>query len=144
MIWLSHHPRDQLHRTYRLGGVHLCARCTGLYPVLFCGMALLFAVHAPLHWRWDVPFAIALTVPALVDWSVGQFRPVWGGNAQRTLTGALLGVALARTLYVHVQKPLPEALIWQLGLAVAVAVPVLLLSSRFRRAVDPASRSRVE
>jgi hypothetical protein len=92
-------------------------------------MALLFAVRAPLTWRYDVPFALLLTLPALADWAVGQFRPGSGSNLRRSATGALLGVALARTLYVHVQRPLPPALVAQLALALLVAMPILVFAS---------------
>ena len=132
-FWLSHHRDDELHRTYVLGGVHVCARCLGVYPVLFAGMAALFVIRAPLAWRFDVPFALALTTPALLDWAVGRFRPAWFSNPWRTFTGALLGVALARTLYVHVQRPLPPALIAQAALVTAVGLPVILLSGKFKR-----------
>lgn len=129
MFWLSHHRAGQLERTYAVGSVHLCARCIATYPVLFAGMAVLFAVRAPLTWRFDVPFAVALTLPALADWALGQFRPAGGSNLRRSLTGALLGVALARTLYVHVQRPLPPALVAQLALSLLVAMPVLVFAS---------------
>lgn len=129
MFWLSHHRPGQLERTYALGQVHVCARCIATYPVLFAGMAALFALRAPLTWRFDVPFALALTAPALLDWALGQFRPHGGSNLRRSLTGVLLGLALARTLYVHVQRPFPAALVAQLALALLVAMPVLVFAS---------------
>lgn len=130
MFWLSHHHEDEYNRTYLLGGVRVCARCLGTYPVLVAVMMGLFAVRAPLAWRWDVPVVLGLTLPALVDWAVGRFRPASGSNAVRTLTGVLLGVALGRSLFVHLQKPLPPMLVWQAALVMGVAIPVLLVSSR--------------
>ena len=133
MFWLSHHHEDEYNRTYLLGGVRVCARCLGTYPVLVAVMVGLFAVRAPLAWRWDVPVVLGLTLPALVDWAVGRFRPASGSNAVRSLTGVLLGVALGRSLFVHLQKPLPPMLVWQAALVMAVALPVLLVSSRGSR-----------
>jgi uncharacterized membrane protein len=130
VFWLSHHPPEEYNRTYLLGGVRVCARCLGTYPVLLAVMMGLFAVRAPLAWRWDVPGVLGLTLPALVDWAVGRFRPARGSNAVRTLTGVLLGVALGRSLFVHVQKPLPAVLVWQAALVVGVALPVLLVAPR--------------
>jgi uncharacterized membrane protein len=130
VFWLSHHHEDEYNRTYLLGGVRVCARCLGTYPVLVAVMMGLFAVRAPLAWRWDVPVVLGLTLPALVDWAVGRFRPASGSNAVRTLTGVLLGVALGRSLFVHLQKPLPPMLVWQAALVLLVALPVLLVSSR--------------
>ncbi len=133
MFWLSHHHENEYNRTYLLGGVRVCARCLGTYPVLLAVMVGLFAARAPLAWSWDVPVVLGLTLPALVDWSVGRFRPASGSNAVRTLTGVLLGMALGRSLFVHVQKPLPAVLVWQAALVAVVALPVLLASSRGSR-----------
>lgn len=130
MFWLSHHHPDEYNRTYLLGGARVCARCLGTYPVLLVALGGLFALRAPLYWRWDVPAVLALTLPALVDWVVGRFRPAGGSNAVRTLTGVLLGLSLARSLYVHVQRPLPAVLLAQAALVTAVAVPVILATYR--------------
>ncbi len=133
MFWLSHHHEEEYNRTYLLGGVRVCARCLGTYPVLVAVMMGLFALRAPLAWPWDVPVVLGLTLPALVDWAVGRFRPASGTNAVRTLTGVLLGAALGRSLFVHLQKPLPPMLVWQGALVLVVALPVLFLSSRGSR-----------
>jgi len=134
VFWLSHHHPEEYNRTYVLGGVRVCARCLGTYPVLLAVMVGLIAVRAPLAWRWDVPVVLGLTLPALVDWAVGRFRPASGSNAVRTLTGVLLGVALGRSLSVHVQKPLPPVLLWQGALVLLVALPVLALTWRSSQA----------
>jgi uncharacterized membrane protein len=133
VFWLSHHHAEEYNRTYLLGGVRVCARCLGTYPVLLAVLVGLFAVRAPLVWRWDVPVVLGLTLPALVDWAVGRFRPARGSNVVRTLTGVLLGVALGRSLFIHVQRPLPAALLWQAGLVAVVALPVLLATFRGSR-----------
>lgn len=134
MFWLSHHHAEEYNRTYLLGGVRVCARCLGTYPVLLAVMVALFKLRAPLSWPWDVPGVLGLTLPALVDWAVGRFRPASGSNAVRTLTGVLLGVAPGRSLYVHVQRPLPPVLVWQAALVAGVALPVLLATTRGPRA----------
>ncbi|MBK7858354.1 MAG: DUF2085 domain-containing protein [Archangiaceae bacterium] len=133
MFWLSHHHPDELNRCYRFGALHVCARCLGTYPVLFAVFLLQFALRAPLTLAHEVPVVLALTAPALADWAWGRFRPEGGSNGWRTLTGIALGVALGRTLFVHVQRPLPPALLAQLGLVTAVAGPVILATYRRRR-----------
>jgi uncharacterized membrane protein len=130
VFWLSHHHEEEYNRTYVLGGVRVCARCLGTYPVLLAVMVGLFKVRAPLSWQWDVPVVLGFTLPALVDWAVGRFRPAGGSNAVRTLTGVLLGVALGRSLFVHFQRPLPPVLVWQAALVAVVALPVLLMTYR--------------
>jgi uncharacterized membrane protein len=130
VFWLSHHPPEELDRTYEIGGMRVCARCLGTYPMLIAAIAIQFWIRAPLQWAWDVPWAVLLLLPALVDWSMGRFRPHLGSNPWRTATGALLGLALGRTIYVHFQRPLPTGLWLQGVLVAAVAAPVLLLSAR--------------
>ena len=130
MFWLSHHHAEEYNRTYLLGGVRVCARCLGTYPVMLAAMGVLIRLRAPLVWPWDVPVVLGLTLPALVDWAVGRFRPAGGSNAVRTLTGVLLGLALGRSLSVHVQRPLPQVLLWQAALVALVALPVLLATWR--------------
>lgn len=131
-FFLSHHAPQELHRCYRWGPVHVCARCLGVYPVLFATLAVCIALRLPLWFEADLPVVLALTVPALADWSYGQFRPQAGSNPWRTFTGALLGVALGRSLYVHFHRPLPQVLTVQLGL-VAVVVPLVILGVYWRR-----------
>jgi uncharacterized membrane protein len=132
VFWLSHHPPEELHRTYRLGTHHVCARCLGVYPLLVLGLGVQFATRAPLALAWEVGAVALLTLPALLDWALGRFRPARGHNGWRTATGVLLGLALARSLYVHLQRPLPPVLLVQAALVTAVAVPVILLASRRR------------
>ncbi|WP_434380263.1 DUF2085 domain-containing protein [Melittangium boletus] len=130
MFWLSHHHAEEYNRTYVLGGVRVCARCLGTYPVLLATLVGLFKLRAPLAWPWDIPVVLGLSLPAVVDWAVGRFRPRSGSNAVRTLTGVLLGLALGRSLFIHVQKPLPPVLVWQAALVAVVAIPVLMASAR--------------
>ncbi len=129
-FWLSHHHPPEYHRTVVLGGVRVCARCLGTYPTMAVVIAVQLAVRAPLAWAFDGPWAIALLLPALVDWSVGRFRPASGSNARRAATGVALGLALGRTLYIHLQRPLPLWLLVQAIVVTAVAVPVILVSYR--------------
>lgn len=133
MFWLAHHHEGELNRCFKLGNTYVCARCLGTYPVLFAAFFIQFAVRAPLEHPLDLPLALALTVPALADWAYGRFRPHSGGNALRFLTGIALGLGLGRTLFVHVQRPLPPALLAQLALVTAVAGPVILATYRRRR-----------
>lgn len=132
MFWLSHHHPEEYNRTYLLGGVRVCARCLGTYPVLFAAIWVQAKLKVPLEWRWDGLWALLLPLPALVDWSLGRFRPASSSNLIRTVTGVLLGLGLARTLFIHFQRPLPVWLVAQLGLVTAVALPVILIAGRKR------------
>ena len=136
MFWLSHHREAEYHRTWVLGGVRVCARCLGTYPALAAVLGLLFHLRAPLAWRWDLPLVLGLTLPALLDWCAGRLRPEGGSNAARALTGVLLGAALGRSLYVHLQAPLPPVLLAQAALVTALAGPVIVVALGRARAVD--------
>ncbi|MFN0063994.1 MAG: DUF2085 domain-containing protein [Myxococcaceae bacterium] len=117
-FWLSHHASAEFNRTYAWGRFRVCARCLGTYPMLLMLFFAQFLARAPLRWRWDDVWAIGLFLPALLDWVWGRFHPQQGSNLWRTATGVLLGAALARSIYVHVQTPWPSMLLAQMGLGV--------------------------
>jgi uncharacterized membrane protein len=127
---LSHHHADELDRTWRIGGVHVCARCLGTYPTLFFVFWLQLRHRVPLALPYDVPVVTALFLPGLFDWAYGRFRPHAFSNLWRTFTGVLLGLSLGRSLFIHVQRPFPLVLLIQLGLVTAVATPVILATYR--------------
>jgi uncharacterized membrane protein len=133
VFWLSHHFPDEYHRCYRLGPLHVCARCLGVYPTLAVAFVAQLIARAPLEVASDLPVGLALIAPATMDWAVGRFFPRAFSNPWRTLTGVLLGLALGRSLFIHVQRPFPPVLLAQSALVTAVAVPVILATYRRRR-----------
>jgi len=126
VFWLSHHFPEEHHRCYRLGGLMVCARCVGTYPVMLLGIVGQLALPAPLSHPLDLPIGLALVVPATLDWARGRLSPAAGSNGWRTVTGVLLGLGLARSLFIHLQKPLPMLLVAQATLVTLVGVPVIL------------------
>ena len=135
MFWLSHHTPDEWHRCYRVGPVRLCARCLGVYPTMLVGIVALFVLRAPLGWSLDLPVVLGLTFPATADWAFGRFRPRAFSNVWRTFTGALLGLAVARSLFIHLQRPFPTVLLAQSALVTVVVLPVILVTYRRSRRV---------
>lgn len=133
MFWLSHHPPDELDRCYRLGSSHLCARCLGTYPVMFAAIAVQIVLRAPLEHPFDLPLCLVLVLPATLDWAQGRFAPHRFSNLWRTFTGVLLGLGLGRSLFIHLQRPLPVALLAQGIVVTAIALPVILIAYRQRR-----------
>jgi len=122
-LWLSHHEPAHHARCMRLLGLQLCARCLGVYSALFATLSLEVAVRAPARMPYDGWIAFALPVPAVLDWARGRWRPQSGTNGLRLFTGALLGVALGRTLYLHLRQPgHPLAMAQFLALAAFAAV----------------------
>lgn len=133
MFWLSHHPPEELDRCYRFGSVHLCARCLGTYPVMFAVIAVQLALHAPLEHPLDLPLCVALVLPATIDWAIGRFQPHRFSNLWRTSTGVLLGLGLGRSLFIHLQRPMPPALLAQAIVVTGVSLPVILTAYRRKR-----------
>jgi uncharacterized membrane protein len=133
VFWLSHHFDDELDRCYRFGSLHVCARCLGTYPVLFAAIAAQLKLHAPLEHPLDLPLGVALVLPATIDWALGRFHPHRFTNAWRTLTGVLLGMGLGRSLFIHLQRPMPLVLLAQAFVVTAIALPVILTSYRRNR-----------
>lgn len=133
MFWLSHHRPHELHRCYRLGAVHVCARCLGTYPVMFAAIGAQLAFKAPLEHALDVPLSIALVLPATLDWAAGRLQPHRFKNLWRTTTGVLLGLGLARSLFIHLQRPLPLALLGQGIVVTVIALPVIFAAYRQNR-----------
>lgn len=133
MFWLSHHHPEEYDRCYAIGPLRVCARCLGVYPTMALTLVALFVLRAPLEHRADLPAVLALTAPATLDWAFGRFRPHALSNPWRTATGIALGLALGRSLFIHLQRPFPVVLLAQLALVTAVALPVILATYRRSR-----------
>ena len=137
-FFLSHHRPHEYDRCFSLGGIHLCARCLGVYPVMFAVIALQLALRTPKALALDW-LALLLPLPALVDWARGRFNPRSGTNPMRLATGILLGAALGRTLYQHMRQPGHPLAMAQLGglLVAAAMIEVISRPWRLRRLSDP-------
>ncbi|MBI5545901.1 MAG: DUF2085 domain-containing protein [Deltaproteobacteria bacterium] len=136
-FWLSHHWPSELHRCVPLLGLHVCARCLTLYPAMLAGIAVQIGIRAPLHWSADPWVAFLLPLPALVDWARGRLNPATGSHLSRMLTGALLGLGLSRTLFLHFVEPGFPLAMAQLGALAAVFATVEAWARLCRKKTDP-------
>ncbi len=115
----------------------ICARCLGLYPSMFGGMVLLFwldlyrAVNLEAR-PFEGPVLILAVTPALLDWARGRLRPLSGSNSIRLVTGALLGLALARTIFLHARDPFEPPSVEVLLFLIAGTVAGLVVSRAYR------------
>lgn len=125
---LAHHWPGQLDRCYLafIGRrpVWFCARCCGVYPVLFLVLAVQLIAGVPRGW-WDLVWLFALPVPALSDWALACLGVRPGTNRGRTLWGMLLGASLARMVYLNMIAPADTLVVIQIasltGFALLVA-----------------------
>jgi uncharacterized membrane protein len=144
-FWIAHHPEEQRCRCVRLFGFDVCARCLGLYPLLFVLLGIEMAVSAPLLQAFEPWILTGLTLPSLFDWARGRFEPSSGNNAVRIATGALLACALARTLWFHMVEPLntftSAHLSWILLTAALVEITATVRKARQR---EPRTREALE
>jgi len=113
-MMLSHHAPHEYDRCYRLGRHHLCGRCTGIYPALVAGLVV-SAYLPPLPEWLEWLCLLALPVPALIDWAASWIFRLYGRNWVRTLTGALLGLAVARNLHLQWDEPFQPMVLIQAG-----------------------------
>lgn len=124
---LSHHEPHEYHRCHSLSfgdrTVHLCARCSGIYPGILVGVALVLFGTGPAAWPWLVAVGPA---PALIDWAATTFTDRRGSNALRTASGALLGLGYGVAVpWFLIARPL-----WLLGVAAAYGVVAAVLLVR--------------
>ncbi len=128
---LAHHFTGELDHCYQiwLGGkpVWLCSRCLGLYPVLLLVLGTEFYLTLGTAW-YDPVWLFVLPIPALVDWGLSRFDLWSGKNWIRTLTGALMGASLARTIYLNFQYPAEELVMIQIACLVVFVAGVELIS----------------
>jgi hypothetical protein len=104
-------------------------------------LAAQIGLRLPMSLPGDALVVLLLPLPAFVDWTRGRFDPRSGTNLVRFATGALLAVALARALYLHMRQPFhPLAAIQFCALALGAAVVEFAVR---RRRVDPAGGSDV-
>ncbi|MBK6846346.1 MAG: DUF2085 domain-containing protein [Proteobacteria bacterium] len=137
-VWLAHAGDTSVARCLHLPvgrwRIALCARCAALYPTLLLVLALQVLLRARLgpHPTADAVLALGGAFPALLDWSrarLGAPSP----RATRLWSGALLGLALGRTIFLHWRDPPGELLAIQLALLAAGAAGTLLLARKQAR-----------
>jgi hypothetical protein len=99
MLWLSHHwPDSYQPRCISVGRLHMCRRCTALYPLGFA-VAVVSALGSP-PWpgSWDPTAIWLLSMPATVAFvgeALGWFRYSIRWQVGTTL---LAGLAFGRAL----------------------------------------------
>jgi uncharacterized membrane protein len=146
-LLLSHHMVEDFHLTYalRLGShtLHLCARCSGLYPAMFCTLLIgRLTPRWPFWLEWVLLFLAPL--PALIDWgtTAATGKPE-RNNTIRMLTGIGLGVSLGTNLLINTYELLAVSVWAQVTFFLAVIWVVWLLSYLRRRKNKPRIANRL-
>lgn len=147
-VLLSHARPGELDRCLApsLGAarVHLCARCTGLYPALALGLWARLAHAGWVEARPGLAVALRLAVPlaGAAAWALEQAGLALPRAARlaRVASGAALGAGLGWVLGLHLRSPWPRELI-----ELAVALTTILVAgvlARTLRAFAAAPRAR--
>ncbi len=116
-LWLTHHPPEEAERCASVAGRAVCRRCLAAWPLAFGVIAagliapLPRAGLAELAAWWALPLAEYVAVHARgVAYHPGR---TWG-------LGAMLGVALGRTLHRYLLDPTDPGTWAVLGLAALI------------------------
>jgi len=140
-LLLSHHTREELHRTIRLKvmgrDLYLCARCTGIAAGLaayaLSGQRVAALLDNPL-------LLLLLPAPAMIDWVTQTVGLRESNNPLRVATGFLLGACWAGMLDLFL-RDWSNAALWLTAL-VYVAAFLLALPHRLRGLERRLSASR--
>jgi hypothetical protein len=129
-LLLAHHGPEEYDRCYLVGRVHLCARCAGLYPALALMLALeISGVVRDVRVEWALLYVLPL--PAVVSWARRRLAGASGSNPLATVTGALLGIALGRGIFLYLENRASPCF-WSQAAGLALAV-VLVETVRWLR-----------
>jgi uncharacterized membrane protein len=139
-LWLAHHRGAGLARCWNLGGLRICARCSGLLPALLIAMLWEWRWPLTIPSRWALAAEVALIVPGLWDALRGAVSASGGSNWLRGSSGAGLGLALGHAAMVGQNRGwlTPEALLPMLA-AIAATLWFLDQDRLQRRAASAAS-----
>lgn len=107
MLLAHHHPEDA-ERCVRAGPLHLCRRCTAMWPLAFAVMGL--GLLGPLPPASDIELLLLLGPP------VGEYLATHAGRARysaaRTwIFGAMAGLAAGRLFHRYLLDPSDRA-VW--------------------------------
>lgn len=87
-------------------------------------MLALFLILRPAAGLLDLVWLLVLPLPAVLDWAHSRLSGWPGFNWLRSLTGALLGVSLARTVQLNMLEPGHWLVVLQLVSLTAIVVLV--------------------
>ena len=118
---LSHHSHEDADRCVRVGKVHLCRRCTALWPLCFLVLVYLIAERKPLasgeHIAAWLVIPVAEFIAVHLGWSAYKAWRVW-------ICSVLAGIGAALLFHrymVNPSDPVPWILALGFGLPAAAS-----------------------
>lgn len=117
ILLLSHHAPEQEDHCWRLFGVPICARCTGIYPVMIAllvpqmlsrdgTLALRGRAQPMLDLAWTDPWLVLVfPLPAVAEFLLEHTGRIRGTNSLRIVTGIPLGIAMSRMFTRYLADP---------------------------------------
>ncbi len=113
-LLLSHHQPDQFDRCIRVGGKHVCRRCTILYPVAFTIMALSLS-----GFIWssslDRVLLFVLPIPVTAEFVLEHLGVLTYRKLRQIGTTLIAAPALGQGLARYLESP-KDRLFWQMVL----------------------------
>jgi len=95
---LSHHSPCDYDHTFRVGDLHICARCTG---IISGGVAFVCLLLTSLLLLRTIPLwvSLLLPIPAVIDFATHELGWWQSNNFVRWTSGVTLGFAIAWGMY---------------------------------------------
>ena len=126
----SHHPKERLHRTIRIGfkrkSVFLCSRCTGTFlGILTIFIAKAFALRIPVE--FFLPLISLLPLMATIDWFTQSAKLRESTNWLRVCSGFLVGNAQALILLLLLEGFFVKFFV-ALGIASIYVISIYLIA----------------
>ncbi len=100
-LWLSHHWPHRYDRCTTIRGRHVCRRCLWFYIVAFATLAAAPLGISPWPTAWDPMFVWILSIPATIDFVVGELGSLKYDARRQVIVSSLLGLAVGRGFYAE-------------------------------------------
>lgn len=91
-MMLSHHPPCQFNRTYKIGKIRFCFRCTGVLIGFIFFLLINYLLF--LNQKYFTLLLVILPLPAVFNFAIHELGKIPNRNIWRLLTGFLLGCAI--------------------------------------------------
>lgn len=100
-LWLAHHWPHRYERCTTIRGRHVCRRCAWFYLTAFATLGLAPLGVSPWPSSWDNVAVWVLSIPATVDFVLGELGDLKYDAKRQIVLSSLLGLAVGRGFYAE-------------------------------------------